>query len=765
MTQTGSIPSDRGRWRWLLPALSLALILGVLAGRRVPLWPPFAMAAGILILAAALLRKRRRAAWACLCAAVLSAGIGLSAAAWHPALPRAGTYHITAVVAEELRDGARTQHKTTLRDVRIDGVPFPQGAYWSFYSAELPEGLTPGCAIEADLRLYHPSGADNPGGYDWRASLMQHGVTIGLYGRDNLTVSAGPRGVWGLAAAIRHACSERLIAVMGEETGGLASAMLLGTRNLVPDEDRTAFRRLGIAHILSVSGFHVAVLAGLLMSLLNRLKAPKRVQYPCVLAVLLAYMVLTGMNAPVMRASILWALAGWAEIRGRERPMLHLLCEAAALTLLINPTQLFDAGFQLSYSAMLGLTMVQPTLQKMYRPKRRMAQALWQRLCQAAGVQAGILLPTLFWYQELPVLGLAFNLVVLAAANWLLMAYWAMLALMWLPGIGPAAGTALRFATELLTGGARWIAEREWLTLWTRQANLWTAIACLAMLLALCRLIPLKKRQRLLASLAAFVLAALTVVPWPGRGTEYIQFSVGSADAALLRDDSTVTVIDTGEEGIELSGYLHRQRLSVDTLILTHLHRDHAGGIQALLDDRIPVRRVVLPAGAFDAKTDSGMAELVRQLTDRGAELVTMSRGDVLPLPHGVLVAAWPAADALPKGVDANDSCLVLQAALYGTTLLLTGDLSGAQEMNAVMPADILKVAHHGSKNSTSAAFLQAVDPKALIVPGGSDSNLQHIRRQAGILPVYATEKCGAVIVRIREDGYTIQTWLNSEGA
>ena len=125
--------------------------------------------------------------------------------------------------------------------------------------------LLPGKAVSFTASLYHPRGADNPDGYDFREALLQRGITVGVYGKDSLTVQDPVCFSFaGFIASLRHRLSASLIAALGGETGAYASAMLLGMRSLIPSDDRQAFSRLGIAHILSVSGFHVGVLIGIL---------------------------------------------------------------------------------------------------------------------------------------------------------------------------------------------------------------------------------------------------------------------------------------------------------------------------------------------------------------------------------------------------------------------------------------------------------------------------------------------------------------------
>ena len=248
----------------------------------------------------------------------------------------------------------------------------------------------------------------------------------------------------------------------------------------------------------------------------------------------------------------------------------------------------------------------------------------------------------------------------------------------------------------------------------------------------------------------------LSLIPWPHRGCTYIQFSVGSADAAVLWDRDEVTVVDTGEDGYTVGSWLRQHRLGIDRLVLTHLHLDHAGGITALLEAGIPVRECLIPWGAENALIDPAVASQLAVLRQAGIPVRTVARGDTLPLPDGGMTVLWPEAGRVRPGQDANESSMTLRAEAMGTTLLLTGDLDGRYEMYAAAPSDILKVAHHGSKASTSEAFLGAVAPKALILSCGDAARAERITELVGDIPLYITRTDGAVAVQFSPDRYQI---------
>ena len=746
--------------RWLLPIMACALMAGILLGRAAGTWiwaaAAFAAAVLSLILSARIPVMRRIA----VIALTLAAGTLLGWHTWHHALPEERNYHVTGIIAEEIRDGDNSQHKTLLRSLTLDGKAFGGGAYWSFYADALPEGIAPGAMIEADLRLYHPSGAENPGGFDFKEYLLQRNCSVGLYGMDNLKISRGRFSVWGSAALLRHLLTQKLQATMGEEAGGLAATMLLGSRSLVNTEDRDAFARLGIAHVLSVSGFHVGVLFGAIAWLLNRIRVSRRIRFPIITLFLCFYCVLTGMGAPVLRASVLVILNEWGHLRNRPREPLHLLSAAGLITLIISPAQLTGAGFQLSYGALLGLILILPTLERLTRTIRRKPLRWFiQGLCASMAVQAGILLPQLYWYQQFPVLSLFLNPFVLVGASFLLIMYWAVLLLMAIPGMGPVLGFLAGRLTDGLTSGIRALGSLEWVSVWTRQADLWTVAGCLVLFVALGWIWHTRTRLRLFFAILGSAVVILSVIAWPRTGSEYIQLSVGNADAAVLRDEDTVWVIDTGDSAA-LSGYLRQQRLPVDTLVISHLHKDHVMGICELVNDHIPVKRLILPEGAERQKDIAEEClEAVEALRSRGTEIIHAARGDTYPLPSGEVTVLWPEYGRIRSQQDPNQYSLTLSIRVNGVTLLTGGDLTSQYEMYSAVPADILKAAHHGAKGSTQAAYLEAVDPKLILLSNQREDRYESLLARAGGRPLLSTQTAGAIIIRFGDGQFTCKTF------
>lgn len=743
-----------------MPCAALLMMAGIALGFQaptsaMPMLCVSAALAGLLLLG----RRRTRAAGCLLLTFLLGAALGIRTA--NPTLPPEGEAQVTGVVAGEVDFRAeKGQVRVILRDVTLNGEHIASGAYWTFYlkaDEKIPDCLTPGARISMTAEVYHPQGQRNPHGYDFRQALRQKNILIGLYGAAKLQALPDGLSLYGLAARFNHRMAQTLRDVCGEKAGQLASAVLLGMRDEVPDEEQEQFRRLGIAHILSVSGFHVGVLVALLALLMMPVKH-RRLRMTLTLPMLLAYAFLTGGNAPAVRAVLLWALVCWGRIRHKRVLMPHVLCASAMIQLMFAPAQLFSASFQMTYGVMAAICGITAQTAPNAQKKRGWKGKILSLLSVSAAAQFGVLLPELYWFGRVPLLGIAVNVLLVAGMNVLLLLDWVTLLLTPIPWLAALPGAATRAVSEgflhLVNALGRFAP-----TLWTRQPDAWVVLGWLLMFAAL---LPFGKsrnrwqnRKKRLPMLAAgAVLMATILLPAPFSGTEYMQLDMGDADAAVLRQEKHVLVVDAGEYGGDLASYLRAEHLPVDLLVLTHLHSDHAGGVRELLDEGIPIRQCVMPSGALEADFDEEVLPLLARMEANGTVIETVGRGDILQWAEGKLTVLFP-----PEGFsasNANDGSMALLVEAEGVKLLLTGDLSARYGQYAAVSADVVKAAHHGSKNGTTQAFLDESAPSAVLVSTKRENAADYLRSITDA-DVYSTLESGAIIIRMADSCFTIE--------
>ena len=746
---------------WLLPPSALLLTLGVLAGQGVArdFLPWIAFAA--CLVAVFLLRGRLR--WFACLALAFFLGLAGSSLSFHPVLPPEGPVRVQGVVSDEIRWGSRGHASVVLTGLTLDGVSYSSGAYWTFYTDELPADLVPGRQVSFQADLYHPSGMQNPEDYDFRTVLLTRHVTIGLYGAEDLEIAVPASfSLQGTAASLRHRVSARLAALMGEEAGAYTAALLLGARSLLPSEDRALFSRLGLAHILTVSGYHVGILVAILAFLFRCLRLPQPLRLVLFSAVLLAYCLLTGWNQPVLRASLVLLLLLLGKVLARPRSGLHLLSAVYILLLAASPVQITSVSFRLTFGAAFGITLLSPAFLRGRPARNRFTFRLRQSCGILFGAAVGTLYPLLEAYQTFPLLGVFLSVPVTALFSVLISFDWLLLLLLPVPALAAPVARLSAAATSGLVSLLRSVASLPAITLWTTAPNALTALGIILLVFCACSLFRISRRLRFSAVLFSVLLITVSLVPLPHRGTEYIQFSVGNADAAVLWDQDTVYVLDAGDDNHSVSGFLRRRRLTPDAVIVTHLHSDHCAGLRSLLEDGIPVSLCYLPEEAESALIDDDVRLMLQDLRSAGLQFSALSRGDQLPLPSGGMLVLWPVKGKIRPRQDANSYSLSLLITLRGTRLLAAGDLDSRYEGYAAPRADILKVAHHGSADSASPEFMEAVSPSAILLSTGRAGRAGEFLARTGFssADLYSTDSGGALTVRFEENSYTLSTFL-----
>lgn len=530
----------------------------------------------------------------------------------------------------------------------------------------------------------------------------------------------------------------------------LARAFLLGDGAALPPEQREAMRRLGLAHLVAVSGLNVGMVAAFLLVALVR--APRRVRLFGTLLGILTYALLVGPLPSLLRALLMAAVVLVALMLRRLPAAVNALAAACLLLVVLDPAWVDDLGFQLSVAATVGLMALTPAILELLRPLRWLAPPL--------AVTLAAQLATLPWaLAEFHRLSPAAPLANLVAVPWAGLALGG--ALVW--GLarlfaGPPAD-ALLPALDLLAAPLPWL-ERvpggSWVSI---PLSAGWAVAVTATGLLCWALLRPRPAGWAAARVAAAVGLVVAVQPPVPAGLEAVAFDVGQGDALLLRDGDQALLVDGGgwrgpgfggRVLLPALGGLGVRRLAA--VAVTHADEDHCGGAADLVRE-LAVGEVWAPAGL--PATGCGR-RLVPPWAPPARELVL---GERLALGRWRIDVLAPAAD--DRGPD-NHRSLVLRARAAGRCLLLTGDLDVAGERvllrrhdPATLGCELLKVAHHGSRSSTGKPFLAAVRPRLAVISAGAGNPYGH--PSAPVLAALAG--AGVRTVRTDRDGMVRLAW------
>lgn len=750
------------------------------------LWATLAIGVGLAIL----LRLLGARAGLAIALCFFSLGVLRTHAALHTAQPEPGSYEIAGYVAGGTRLRSDNRVTFTLTEVTLSGEPASGLAYCSVHYDEEPPELFDGARVRFQGRVYLPDGQAGETHMDFRLWMRQNGLSFGIAAYQELEVENVPETapVKDATYRIRETFRLALERVMGDDSR-VAMALLFGEREGLSEEEYRSFQNLGIAHVMSVSGLHVGILGSLLEWLLRRLRLRRTLRLPIVAVFLTAYCAITGFSAAAMRASVMLLLYMSARLLGRFADPMTILAEAMLAVLLLKPLQAMSAGFILSFSAMLGILLLSPRIReiqdrlwpelrvyahgtrkgRLLQVAKRFQSDLKSLLRVSLSAQLGVLLPTAVYFHQLPLYGLFINLLIVPLVSSLLTPlYLTVLTLSSFPLIGPLLGATASLLTKLLLALLALLSSLPNAVIRVAAPPTILCLGLGAACVTLNRRVPGRLGRKAIAALLMLMIALGGAYLEQPADVRYIQLSVGQADSALLMDGPTTVLIDAGDDGQAALDYLLSEGRNVDALFLTHLHMDHVGGVTALLDAGIRISRVYLPVNAEKQLVDSNALAILDRLRAENVPIIELARGDELRYNETGLQVLWPERNGARAGHDANDMPLVLAIRFGGYTILSASDLTGTYEAYSAIPADVLKVAHHGSAESTYDAYLSSVAPRfALISCSSASSSLPSretlSRLAASGAVVLRTDTCGDITLSLRDGQLYVTPYKESE--
>ena len=628
---------------------------------------------------------------------------------------------------------------------------------------ELPLGRAPpqGALIEAPVELREPRGPSD--GFDERALLHRRGIHVVVRGREWKLV--GRRGgLAGVADEVRRRLAASIAPGLTGERRAVLDGLVLGDEEGLSESLRDDFRASGLYHLLAVSGSNVAFVAGGVLVTAWLLGVSRLLAEIGALAAIVAYVFAVGWQPSVVRAGVASALASLAWLAARPRDRWYFLLLGAAVLEGWNPYSVYEPGFQLSFAAVGAIFVLVPRLEKVlegYPGPKWLAEIV--AVSGACGlVTAPILLVqfgTVPVYSVLsnalaaPVVGISFSLALVTAA---------------LAQILPAAAIAGAWVNGWLAAYvaacARAVGGLPGAQLESRTAIV-VAAAAAGLAVAWLRL-PRWRRSALvvLAGALTLVAAAWQIRPQDARppptGLRMTVLDVGQGDGILLEVREGAVLVDEGPPEAEVDDQLRRlgvRRLAL--LVLTHPQRDHVGGAAEVLED-LRVDRILDPRIPGESREEEAA---LAEAEENGVPITTARAGVVFRL-GGLRVTVLSPAREPPPGQDPNLSAVVLLASYGKVDALLTADAESPVTLPLnPPPAEILKVAHHGSSDDGLPRLLELLHPDVAVISCGrgndyghpTQSTLTALQTVPG-LELFRTDRDGEVV--IESDGKRIST-------
>ncbi|NCB41814.1 MAG: DNA internalization-related competence protein ComEC/Rec2 [Clostridia bacterium] len=643
--------------------------------------------------------------------------------------------------------------------------------------------------------ISQPDGRRNPGCFDYALYLKGRGI----YTLCDVSMYQFKKG--DVVHSFFHFLSVEkggfylaLQSQMDEEAFSLLAGILFGEKSYMKEDMLEQFQLNGIAHVLAVSGLHVALLYTSLIKIFSGRRNKKVSAF--IILLIFSYAALCNFSISVMRA---FGMVLMSLLATHLRRRYDLVTSASAMVMLflaLNPFQLFDSGLQLSFLAAYSLGIVLPyfnikLLEISDYLKKGWIAALGEFLAPCVIVQLSMAPLIAFHFLMFCPKGLLMNPPSVALVGMILPVGLIMFAiflllesqLLWLQGIACVLNFLFSALVYIANSLCNFLMQ---LSQWGYHSG--GAGYCVAPPLGLLflfyflyflffsemRFIAFRQNRRRLFSIFTAVcilvvcvaprLLGMTssVLPWKYETSCITFLDVGQGDSIHIMTENFNVLLDGGGhfyteigERILMPYFLKNGIDHIDLAIITHSDMDHCKGMEEL-SSRLPIHMLVV---------SSPYQESPHTYSDvLSSELVYASAGDKITLQEDVflyVLAPEPMAALLPQN---NENSLVLKLNYQGLTVLLTGDIGFDAEASLKNegPYDLLKIAHHGSANSTSPEFLQKTNPLCAVISCGKNNSHGHpsprvieLLENSGIM-ICRTDDCGAIGLRTINSNFFI---------
>jgi len=606
-----------------------------------------------------------------------------------------------------------------------------------------------GDVILTNAEITLPQTAMNSGGFDYANYLKTEKIFFQceIGDTDVEIISHVNRLIRHSWANFRKKCISFFDEAFPTDEGAVLKAFVTGDSSDVSKNIEESFSNSGLSHILAVSGLHVSVFISLVVSLLRLFNISKRKEMIFSVIAAFFFVFFTGASVSALRAGILAVIALVAKLIYRKSDSLTTLSLAAAMLSAFDPLVVYSASFMLSFSATAGILLFYNTISdffsKLYKrlDGKSFIFKVSRNVCDsfAVGLSAQIFTTPLLVYlfSGFSAMSIISTMFVTPFLPFLLAG-----------GILFIATSFINGTVSMLFGGFAYMLAK--LLLWISDyfggfsfsKVLFGEITPFLLLmygLFILLAMSIFKKHKAFYITAIISLSALSCIGVINKAVNYetaqVSFiNVGQGDCALFKAPGDCDVLidaggyyqskGTGE--FIIAPYLLKHGVTdVEYVILSHTHSDHIVGLYGLLD-KLKIDNLIIPYGQLD--TEDGK-EIIKKAKEKGVNVINFTAGDKIIISDKIQFLALSPDENQGKFAERIDDLGIVIRLDYGkSSFLFTGDITSDIEKHLIkrypdkLKADVLKVAHHGSKHSTSQEFIDVVMPKYSYIPVGNNT-------------------------------------------
>lgn len=638
-----------------------------------------------------------------------------------------------------------------------------------------------GDIVKLTGKIKVPQGKRNPGGIDYRAYLLQKGISTTIYSREIEKIDTQWVNPFiKLAFIMREKISGFYMKNLPSNLSSLQLGILLGIKDNIPKDMVKFLGNSGVLHVFAVSGLHVGIIYGFLSHILKFFNFTRISIFSITCGFLTFYCYMVGLSASVIRATIMIIILMLGHVVDRESDSLNNLCISAAILLLINPLNLFAVSFQLSFAAVAGILLFFDIFNKFFS---KLPKYLGSSLAVIVSAQILVFPFSAYYFNKVSLIGFLTNLLVVPIASLtLIIGFVIGLIGLVMPSLGAFLIKIPNILLTVLQNTVLFSSKIPYSTLIVPDISPIGFVLYFVFLFMVfdTKIISGDKRLKRFSATLLFVLILVIIFPFH-RGLEVVFLDVGQGDSIFIRTSRNKTVLidgggipsyyntdfDTGADIVE--PFLYSLGLDhIDIIVFTHFDEDHSKGLLSLLNN-IKVGTVI-----YGHPDDSALyREMENIVKERNLKTLRVKQGDEFYVDELEFRVLNPPSQNF-QHKSSNDNSVVLKMVYKNFSFLFTGDLEIKGEQDLIkadfdLKSNILKVGHHGSFTSTSLDFLSKVKPDFAIISVGENNSFGHPspevleRLQSYEVTILRTDFHGAVIFKIWNNNVNIYTMIPRE--